>query len=173
MQCMCVRLCGCVPPLAGGFNYPNISEAQLYGLTFCSALNCSTGNTCNTACLRAASVADIVSAWEAAAGNVIDFILSHWDHLLDGFLQFTPVRGRRAPQSAAEPRDVGSGHAHLVPPPSVCARPLQVLDGVEIVAEPQDALATGQWAKVPVFVGSNSNEVCPASPCACCGCGLA
>jgi carboxylesterase type B len=108
----------------GGFNYKNLSEAAVYGQTVCQLLNCSTGlSACNSTCMRAASAADVVSAWGQAAGNVIDFIIADLQHILDGFLQFTPV-----------------------------------VDGVIVTAEPQEVIDSGNWARVPVLLGTNTNE---------------
>jgi hypothetical protein len=74
-----------------GFNYKNLSEANVYGQTFCQLLNCTTGPVCSTTCIQGKSPQAITKAWGDAAGNVIDFILADWGHLIDGFLQFTPV----------------------------------------------------------------------------------
>jgi para-nitrobenzyl esterase len=72
-----------------GFNYKNLSEAAVYGDTFCGLLNCS---ACALACLRAVPAQAIMDAWNSATSNVGDFILTNLAHVLDGFLDTGPTR---------------------------------------------------------------------------------
>jgi para-nitrobenzyl esterase len=77
-----------------GFNYPNSTHAAVYAASFCSdtALKCETaGGGCNATCLRAASPAAVMSAWNTATGSVPDFILTNLGHVLDGLLGTGPI----------------------------------------------------------------------------------
>lgn len=76
----------------GGFNYKNITEASVYGSTFCSAVNCTTSvGLCNTSCLRDTNPYVLESAWNDATGNVPDFIITNLGHILDGLLGTGPT----------------------------------------------------------------------------------
>jgi len=72
-----------------GFNYKNLSQAAVYGGTFCGLLNCS---RCALACLRAAPPQGIMDAWNQATSNVGDWLLTNLAHVLDGFLDTGPTR---------------------------------------------------------------------------------
>ena len=72
-----------------GMNYRNISEAALIADDFCALLNCS---DCAVACLRAAPVESVMSAWNSATGNVPVWVLANIKHILDGFLDTGPTR---------------------------------------------------------------------------------
>ena len=76
-----------------GFNYPNATHAALYAASFCSdpALGCVVGGACSAECLRAATPAAVMSAWNTATGSVPDFILTDLGHILDGLLGTGPI----------------------------------------------------------------------------------
>jgi carboxylesterase type B len=79
----------------GGFNYHNLTQAAVYGASFCSdkALNCSTGagGKCDLACIQNAPSNAVESAWGTATGSVPDFIFTDLGHILDGLLGTGPV----------------------------------------------------------------------------------
>ena len=76
-----------------GFNYPNATHAALYAASFCGdkALGCVVGGACSAECLRAATPAAVMSAWNTATGSVPDFILADLGHILDGLLGTGPI----------------------------------------------------------------------------------
>ena len=76
-----------------GFNYPNATHAAIYAASFCSdkALNCASAGACNATCLRAASPAAVMSAWNTATSSVPDFLLTNLGHILDGLLGTGPI----------------------------------------------------------------------------------
>ena len=70
----------------------NKSRAWEYGAEFCKLLGCLTGvDKCNTSCLQAANLTNLVKAWEKAAGDAVTFITANWGHIEDGFLEFIPT----------------------------------------------------------------------------------
>ena len=51
----------------GSYNYKNISEASLYGATFCGLLNCTLpSKACNMTCIRSKDTHVAMDAWSKA-----------------------------------------------------------------------------------------------------------
>ena len=77
-----------------GFNYPNATHAAIYAASFCAdkALNCNDAlGHCNATCLRTATPAAVMSAWNSATGSVPDFIFTDLSHIIDGLLGTGPI----------------------------------------------------------------------------------
>jgi len=73
-----------------GYVYRNASGADDFGETVCQNVpGCSPG--CSLECLQAANLTTMTKAWKKASGDIIDFVLSDFSHLIDCILAFTPI----------------------------------------------------------------------------------
>lgn len=75
-----------------GLLYKTLPQANLYGQYFCQLLNCQIdAHHCNETCIRNAPQDPLLKAWEKSGDNVWIYVESEYQHLLDGFLEYTPV----------------------------------------------------------------------------------
>lgn len=75
-----------------GYVYRNSSGADDFGQTMCTDVpGCMTGDSCSLSCLQAANLTDVTKAWKKASGDIIDSILSDFNHLIDAVLAYTPI----------------------------------------------------------------------------------